>query len=93
MEKEESVTKLIEINTKDSLAVPVANITGVIVKKIKEDRKNAKEVVSALSKILKAEKYKRSYLALSMIEVFSKQGTLQFHEYLSQDSFMKEFEK
>jgi hypothetical protein len=67
--------------------------TVLITKRLKESREDAKEAVETLTKIFKAEKYKRSYLALSMLETMSKQGSLDFHEYLSKDEFMKEFIK
>lgn len=93
MEKKESVTKLIESNVKDSLTSPCEEVTAQIAERIREDRKYAKEAVAALQKIFRSEKYKRCYLALVMLEMLSKQGTLQFHEYLSQEDFMKEFIK
>jgi len=93
MEKKESVTKMIEANVKDSLTEPIENKTTQIAERIQEDRKYAKEAVTAFTKIFKSEKYKRCYLALLMIEGLSKQGTLEFHEYLSQEDFMKQFMK
>ncbi|CAI2358967.1 unnamed protein product [Moneuplotes crassus] len=93
MEKKESVTKLIEDGVKDSRSEVSEEIVSKVTDMIQEDRKYAKEAVTAFTKIFKSEKYKKSYLALLMIEQVSKQGTLQFHEYLSQDGFMKEFMK
>lgn len=93
MEKKESVTKLIEDGVKDSRSEVSEEIVSKVTEMIQEDRKYAKEAVTAFTKIFKSEKYKKSYLALLLIEQVSKQGTLQFHEYLSQDGFMKEFMK
>jgi hypothetical protein len=93
MEAKKSVTKLIDEYTKDGLVetniIKNIEIAGMI----KNDRIVAKEAVNTFIKIFKSEKYKRCYLALQMIEVISKQGSLEFHEYLSQEDFMGEFMK
>lgn len=94
MEKgKESVSKIIEANTLESLND--FNLTAIIslTERIKTNRKEAKEAVTKFTQIFKTEKYKRIYLALQIIEVFSKNGSLEFHEYLSQEDFMKEFMK
>ena len=94
MEKgKESVSKIIEANTLESLND--FNLTSIIslTERIKTNRKEAKEAVTKFTQIFKTEKYKRIYLALQIIEVFSKNGSLEFHEYLSQEDFMKEFMK
>lgn len=76
MEKgKESVGKIIDANTLESLNE--FNLTAVIslTERIKINRKDAKEAVAKLTQIFKTEKYKRIYLALQMIEVFSKNGS------------------
>ena len=89
--KGESVSKIIEKNTSESLVEP--NLSGSIqlAERIKTNRKEAKEAATKLAQIFKTEKYKRTYLALQMLEVLSKNGSLEFHEYLSQEDFMKEY--
>ena len=59
MEKKESVTKMIEGNTKESLMEPSEIKNSQIAEMIRKDRKYAKEAVNAFTKILYSEKYKR----------------------------------
>jgi hypothetical protein len=93
MEAYQSITQLINEYTKDSLVETNIIKNIVIAGLIKKDRIVAKEAVNTFIKIFKSEKYKRCYLALQMLEVLSKQGSLEFHEYLSQEDFMGEFIK
>lgn len=93
MEAKESVTKLIEANTKESLKEPNLISNLAIAERIRNDRKEAKEAVVTFKKIFKAQKMKRCYLALQLLEVLSKNGSVEFHEYLSKDDFLLELIK
>lgn len=93
MEAKKSVTKLIDEYTKENMIQTNFVKNTEIAAMIKKDRKAAKEAVGVLTKIFKSEKYQRCYLALQMLEVLSKQGSLEFHEYLAQEEFMSEFMK
>ena len=91
--KGESVSKIIDRNTSESLIDLSQTEIIFLADRIKSNKKESKEAVTKLSQILKTEKYKRTFLSLKIIELLSKHGSLDFHEYLSQDDFMKEFMK
>lgn len=93
MEAKESVTKLVEENTKESLKEPNLISNLALAERIRNDRKEAKEAVLTFKKIFKAQKMKRCYLALQLLEVLSKNGSIEFHEYLSKDDFLLELIK
>lgn len=92
-ESKESVTTLINNNTKESMKDPNITANLQIAEKVKADRKVAKEAVGALKKIYKGQKMKRLYMANHMLEILSKNSSPEFHEYLSQEDFMQEFIK
>ena len=87
----ESVSKIIDANTSESLVEFNMSAIVSLAERIKANRKESKEAVTKLAQIFKTEKYKRVHLALQMIEILSKNGSLEFHEYLSQEEFLREF--
>ena len=92
-DSKESVTTLIENNTKENMKDPNMNANMQIAERIKQDRKIAKEAVTTLKKIFKGGKWKRCYMANHLLEVLSKNSSAEFHEYLAQEDFMQEFMK
>ena len=70
-----------------------ANNVSMLAQRLKDDDDLSREAVTKFSAVFKSEKVQKQYYSLLMLEILSKHGSLQFHQYLAEDKFIIQFAK